>query len=171
MSDGPILVVPYSSVWPGEFEREKEKLLTAIGKWVVAIEHIGSTAIPGLAAKPTVDILVAIDNLKNGPQIVGPLKRLGYVYVAEYESELPERRYFYKGSCAEDSFHLHVVEKNTSFWHRHIAFRDYLRTHPIEMQAYARLKIDLAAQFKTDRSGYTDAKTSFIKSIEEKALA
>jgi len=171
MSNGPILVVPYSTVWPAEFVREKQRLIEAIGAWMVDIEHIGSTAVPGLAAKPTVDILIAIDSLENSAHLITPLKKLGYTYIPEYEVDLPERRYFSKGSCAEDAFHLHIVEKDTTFWRRHIAFRDYLRSHPVEMQQYARLKIDLADQYQADRSGYTDAKTAFIKAIEEKAFA
>jgi GrpB-like predicted nucleotidyltransferase (UPF0157 family) len=171
MSSDPILIVPYSTVWPAEFEREKQRLHEAIGTWTVDIEHIGSTAVPGLAAKPTVDILIAIDTLQNSVHLISPLRKLGYTYVPEYEVDLPERRYFFKGSCAEDAFHLHVVEKDTPFWRRHIAFRDYLRAHPAEMQAYARLKIDLADQYQADRSGYTDAKTAFIKAIEEKAFS
>ena len=135
------------------------------------IEHIGSTAIPGLAAKPTIDILIGIRNLEGAGRIIPLLQSAGYVYVPEFELDMPERRYFYKGRKVEDDFHLHMVEAGSPFWKRHLAFRDHLRAHPDEVKAYEELKLALAKKFRDDRDGYTEAKTEFITRIEKAALA
>lgn len=135
------------------------------------IEHIGSTAIPGLAAKPTIDILIGIKDLEGAGGIIPLLQSAGYVYVPEFELDMPERRYFYKGRKVEDGFHLHMVEAGSPFWKRHLAFRDHLRIHPDEVREYEKLKIALANKFRDDREGYTEAKTEFITRIEKAALA
>ena len=134
------------------------------------IEHIGSTAIPGLAAKPTIDILIGIKDLE-GAGMIPLLQSAGYVYVPEFELDMPERRYFYKGRKVEDDFHLHMVELESPFWKRHLAFRDHLRLHLDEVKAYEELKLALAKKFRDDRDGYTEAKTEFITRIEKAALA
>lgn len=135
------------------------------------IEHIGSTAIPGLAAKPTIDILIGIKDLEGAGGIIPLLQSAGYVYVPEFELDMPERRYFYKGRKVEDDFHIHMVELESPFWKRHLAFRDHLRLHLDEVKAYEELKLALAKKFRDDRNGYTDAKTEFITRIEKAALA
>ena len=97
------------------------------------------------------------------------MTRLGYHYVPEYEVDLPERRYLYKLHNGEHTFHLHMVEPESEFFRRHIAFRDYLHSHPEAVEEYAELKRKLAKEFGSDRAGYTDAKTEFIQRIERKA--
>ena len=102
-----------------------------------------------------------------------PLAALGYDYVPEYEVELPERRYFRKGrrGTEGDKYHLHVVERDSEFWNRHLAFRDYLRRHPEAVREYAELKRRLALEHGTDVDAYTEAKSDFIRGIERKAAA
>ena len=151
------------------YEAEKALLLPAIGDHAVAIEHIGSTAVPGLAAKPIIDIMVGLGRLEDAPITVEPLRLLGYEYVPEFEAELPDRRYFRKGPISSRTHHLHMVAHGGPFWERQLLFRDYLCAHPETARAYARLKRDLAAMFGDDREGYTYAKTSFIGSMEESA--
>jgi len=168
-----VRIVEYDLSWPAVYEDEKNHVLAACGEWLVGIEHIGSTSVPGLAAKPVIDVMAAIATLNDTSSILEPLTGLGYDYVPEYEVELPERRYFRKGRPGSngDKYHLHVVEPDGRFWRRHLAFRDYLRAHSQAAREYAHLKRRLAVEHGTDMDAYTDAKTGFIRGIEEKAAA
>ena len=169
-----IVIADYDPRWPAMFEEERARILEAVGEWIVDIQHVGSTSVPGLAAKPIVDIMPGIRSLADTPQIIEPLARIAYEYVAEYEDQLPERRYFRKPPGPERQwrrdFHLHMVETTSPFWRRHLAFRDYLRSHPEACDEYAALKRRLAAVYTADREGYTEAKTEFITRIEKLAL-
>ncbi len=168
--DDPIVIADYDPAWPARFEAEKARILGAIGAWAVAVEHIGSTAVPGLAAKPIIDILAGVASLDCAAQCIPPLQALGYKYVPEFEATIPERRYFDRKQAGE-VFHLHLVAVTSAFWERHLLFRDYLRTHPDTARAYERLKRELAVRFGSDRAAYTDAKTAFIRAVEEQARA
>ena len=165
-----IIIEPYNPEWPELFMCESSLIRLSIGSYITVIEHIGSTSVPGLAAKPVIDMLIGVKSLADSPRFVPLLEELGYVYVPEHEVDLPERRYLYKQQRGEDSFHLHMVEPQSGFFRRHIAFRDYLRSHAEDAAEYASLKLRLAREFGSDRSGYTDAKTEFIQSIERKAM-
>jgi GrpB-like predicted nucleotidyltransferase (UPF0157 family) len=160
-----VLVVDYDPQWPTSYEEEKERILGVIGDVAVAIEHIGSTAVPGLGAKPIIDIMVAVSRLADAERCIEPLQEIGYEYVPEYNDVIPERRYFHKGPPGARTYHLHMVELTSEFWERHLLFRDSLRTHPEEARRYHELKKELAAKFGSDRDGYTEAKTSFIESV------
>ena len=162
----PIVIESYHPEWPRRFNRESFLIRLMIGAYITVIEHIGSTAVPRLAAKPVIDMLIGVKNLADTPRFVSRLKKLGYFYVPEYEKDLPERRYLYKQKHKEDTFHLHMVEPESEFFGRHIAFRDYLRSHPEAVTEYAELKLRLAREFGSDRAEYTDAKSEFIKSVE-----
>jgi GrpB-like predicted nucleotidyltransferase (UPF0157 family) len=166
-NSSPIVIESYCSEWREYFTQEAGLIQSVVGIYITVVEHIGSTAVPGLAAKPIIDMLIGVKSLADSPHFIAPLLQLGYVYVPEHEAELPERRYLYKQKDAEDTFHLHMVEPESEFFSRHIAFRDYLRSHPEAVAAYASLKLKLAREFGSDRSGYTDAKTEFIQSIEK----
>lgn len=145
---------------------EKRRIIDVIGHIVVRVEHIGSTAVPNLGAKPIIDIMVAVSHLSDAEKCIEPLEHIGYDYVPEYEDSMPERRYFHKGEPPkEQHYHLHMVELACDFWKRHLLFRDYLRTHPEIAQEYYELKKRLANEYRSDREGYTDAKTSFIQSV------
>jgi len=167
----PVVIVDYDARWPIIYEKEKARILKAIGGKVVAIEHVGSTAVPGLGAKPVIDILVGVRSLSDVEECIEPLKHIGYEYVPEYEASIPERRYFRRGPSEVPNrhFHLHMVERTSNFWARHILFRDYMRTHPEIAQQYCRLKKELAAKHGADREAYTEAKTSFIESVVARA--
>jgi GrpB-like predicted nucleotidyltransferase (UPF0157 family) len=166
----PIEIVDYDPGWPAAYGAERERLLGEIGRWVVAVEHIGSTAVPGLAAKPIIDIMPGIRTLKDASECVQGVRRLGYEYVPEFEDALPDRRYLKKG-FPEQKLHVHIVEFGGEFWRRHIAFRDYLRSHPEVAAEYAALKRKLAAEFPRDTVAYTEAKSEFILGIEAVAAA
>ena len=167
----PLTIVKYDSNWPLLFNQEKELILQTFQSEKVLVEHIGSTAIHGLSAKPTIDILIGIETLSIAADLIPLLGRLGYVYVPEFEADLPERRYFYKNRIIEDGVHIHMVEVGSRFWNRHIAFRNYLRVNKDAAFEYEDLKIHLANKYKFDRDCYTDAKTEFITRIETIALA
>lgn len=162
----PVSLAEYDPLWTDKFEIEKQNLLRTAGEFFTQIEHIGSTAIPGMIAKPTIDILASITSLQETESLIKIIAPMGYIYVPEFEDELPERRYFYKDRIHEDTFHLHVVEMDSSFWKRHIALRDYLRAHPDEADAYAELKTLLAKEHMADRDAYTNGKSNFIHRIE-----
>jgi GrpB-like predicted nucleotidyltransferase (UPF0157 family) len=166
----PVVIYDYDARWPVQFEAEKARILAAIGGHVVAVEHIGSTSVSGLGAKPTLDILIAVQHLEDTTACIEPLQALGYQYVPEFEVQLPERRYFRKGA-PHHTHHIHMVEFGSDFWTRQLLFRDYLRGHPESAQAYETLKRQLAGQYGTDRDGYTNAKSEFILSILERARA
>jgi GrpB-like predicted nucleotidyltransferase (UPF0157 family)/predicted RNA-binding protein associated with RNAse of E/G family len=163
----PVTIADYDPRWPLIYAKERSRILGAVGKTIVAIEHIGSTAVPGLGAKPIIDIIVALPRLSDAQNCIEPLKGIGYEYVPEYEALIPERRYFRKGpeSIPDKHFHLHMVERNGDFWKRHLMFRDYLRSHPDMAQQYSRLKKELAEKHASNREAYTEAKTSFIESV------
>ena len=170
VSADPILVVPYDEAWPSLYEEERARIERAIGPWVEEIEHVGSTAVPGLAAKPVVDIMVGVRSLEDSPVLVERLVGIGYEYVPEFERVLPARRYFRKMREGRRTHQIHLVERsNAEWWDRHLLFRDYLRANPESAGEYARLKYELSERFSNDREAYTDAKTDFISEVVRRA--
>jgi GrpB-like predicted nucleotidyltransferase (UPF0157 family) len=165
----PIVVVDYDPNWPALYEAEKAHILAALGTAVVQIEHIGSTAVPGLAAKPTIDIGVGIVDLSFAPSYIPILEGLGYIYVPETEVELPARRFFWKGTAQSHIYHISMAEPGSSVWVRPLLFRDYLRAHPDEVQRYMAVKRDLALACGSDIQAYITGKTALIESILVKA--
>ena len=165
------MIVDYDREWPRLFEEERARVLRLIREFVVAVEHVGSTSVPGLAAKPIVDVLVGLRSLSDSPAIVEQMVGAGYRYVPDYEVDLPERRYFSRGPEGARTHHLHMVETTTEFWRRHIAFRDWLRANPETALEYEDLKRRLAELHNSEQiADYTDAKTDFIQDIERRAL-
>ncbi|MFX0013133.1 MAG: GrpB family protein [Promethearchaeota archaeon] len=168
----PIIVVEYNSQWPSIFEKEKRLILTAIGNKIIQIEHIGSTAVPGLGAKPIIDIMVGVRKLVEIKDLIKPMIDLGYEYIKEHEKEIPERRFFTKRSKYKGStHHLHMVEITSEFWRRHLIFRDYLRFNPDTAEKYYKLKKNLETKYRNHREAYTEAKTVFIQLIIERAFS
>jgi GrpB-like predicted nucleotidyltransferase (UPF0157 family) len=165
----PVIIVEYDPRWPALYQEERDLIMSAVGEWIVAIDHVGSTAVPGLGGKQIIDIMPAVRSLADVEHCIEPLKRVGYEYVPEYNEILPERRYFHKGPPEARSFHLHVTQRTSEFWERHVLFRDFLRTHPEEAQEYYLLKKELADRFGRDREGYTEAKTAFIEGMVARA--
>ena len=167
----PVEIFDYDREWPSKFLEERTKIMSVIGDRVVEVEHVGSTAVPGLCAKPIIDIMVGIHELTDAEDCFVPLESIGYVYVPDYEVSIPERRYFRKGpsEMPNKHFHLHMVEHGSDFWKRQLLFRDYLRTHPDAARDYCELKKKLATKYRLNREAYTEAKTTFIESIVSKA--
>jgi GrpB-like predicted nucleotidyltransferase (UPF0157 family) len=161
--DEPIRLVPYDPEWPHRFEQEKLALEGALGRLATGgIHHVGSTAVPGLSAKPIIDILVGIPSIEAGRDRIEMLKELKYLY-APYRSD--EMVWFCKPSPRARTHHLHLVPTGAKRFHDELAFRDYLRQHSESAQAYAALKQKLAAQFEHDREAYTGAKADFVAAI------
>jgi GrpB-like predicted nucleotidyltransferase (UPF0157 family) len=159
--DDEIRVVPYDPAWPAAFTRARAELRAALGGAARAVEHIGSTAVEGLAAKPIIDLLLDLDVFPPAAEQVAALKGLGYVGLGE--NGIPGRHFFRRGSPR--THHLHVAPAGGDFWRSHVAFRDLLRTRPLLRAEYAALKEELARRFRGNREAYTDGKGDFIRRV------
>ena len=164
MSD-PVVLVAYDPAWPACFEAERARLLQVFDPVRTRIEHVGSTAVPGLAAKPIVDVLLGVERLEEVERRIPELEARGWEYVPRHEAVLPHRRFLARPRTRPRSHHLHAVELGTDFWNDHLRFRDHLRDHPEDARAYEALKRELAARHRDDRPAYTEAKTAFVEAI------
>jgi GrpB-like predicted nucleotidyltransferase (UPF0157 family) len=160
----PVVIANHDERWPGLFAAERARLLGALPAGF-EIEHVGSTSVPGLAAKPIVDMLLGGADLAAVDRVLPLLAQLGYDYRPEHEAVLPQRRYLGYPLTRPRQFHLHGVQQGGAFWREHLCFRDRLRAHPTLAAAYAALKRSLAQRFGEDREGYTAAKTGFIQRV------
>jgi GrpB-like predicted nucleotidyltransferase (UPF0157 family) len=166
-----IELAAYDPRWPALFAAEALLVRAALGDQVVAVEHFGSTAIPGMAAKPIIDILVAVRSLAAMSHAEAALTPLGYVVWRDNPKR--DRMFFVKGMPpygARRTHHVHVTETSGAMWQRRI-FRDYLIGHPDEARRYEALKRDLMARFPDDREAYTAAKTNFVDAVMRLAKA
>jgi GrpB-like predicted nucleotidyltransferase (UPF0157 family) len=167
---GPIVVIDYDPAWPAMFERERANVAAALGPLAVIIEHVGSTAVPGLAAKPIIDLLIGARSLPEArAHGIAALQALGYTYVPEYRSFLPDELFFRKGVGGPWTHHLHVMEPSNPRWEHRLLFRDYLRAHPEAAQDYVTLKRRLAATCKDDIAAYRNGKDAFVADAMAKA--
>jgi len=164
-----VSIVEYRPQWREMFEEEKQLLQTVLSEASTKVEHIGSTSIDGLAAKPIIDIMVGLTDFSVADDRVPRIETLGYEYIKKYEDEMPFRRYFMKNLNGIRTHQIHMVEINSEFWARHLLFRDYLRHNPDMVKKYAALKKQLAEREWEDVNEYADAKTEFIRSVEHKA--
>ena len=167
-----IKIVGYDPRWPALFAAEAARLRAALPpELILGLEHFGSTAVPGLAAKPIIDILIAVRSLAEAEdRAIAPLEDLGYLYW--YDNPKTDRMFFVKGlppRGARRTHHVHMTETDGEMWRR-LAFRDHLRTHPEDARRYERLKLELAAAHRDDREAYTDAKATFVAEILERAV-
>jgi GrpB-like predicted nucleotidyltransferase (UPF0157 family) len=169
---GSIVVCDYDSNWPALFEQERARIENALGPFALAIEHVGSTAVPGLPSKPIIDLLVGVP----GPgtamaRCIEPVEALGYRYVPEYASWLPGELFFRKGPPGPWTHHMHVMEPSHPRWQTLVVFRDYLRAHPEAAHAYADIKRVLAASSKDDIKAYRNGKSRFVEATTARAFA
>ena len=166
---GAIEVRDYDPRWPVLFDEECERLGDVFGP-TATIEHIGSTSVPELAAKPIIDLLVGVQSLTEAKSIdMGPLLALGYTYIPEYETWLPGELFFRKGIPGPWTHHVHLMEPSNPRWQDLLLFRDYLRSHPETASAYATLKKSLARAFGDDIEGFRNAKHEFVTTVTAKA--
>lgn len=163
----PLELSAYSPMWPAIFAIEQGRLTGVFGADAVVIEHIGSTAVPGLGAKPIIDVMLGAPAISIVERQIASLEASGYRYVQEFEKSMPERRYFVKAHGHPGYFHLHAVIYGSAFWKRHLGFRDALRADAALAGEYWKLKRRLAARFPNDRGAYNDAKSEFIRSVIE----
>jgi GrpB-like predicted nucleotidyltransferase (UPF0157 family) len=164
--DAAVEIVEYHPLWPSKFEAERVVLQAMLGPWLTGtIEHVGSTAIAGMPAKPVIDIMAGVGSLEASRPAIGELAKAGYVYFP-YRVEV--MHWFCKPSAALRTHHLHLVPVGSRRWVECLAFRDTLRGDEVLAKEYAALKRRLAGQFKFDREAYTEAKTPFVEGVLDK---
>jgi GrpB-like predicted nucleotidyltransferase (UPF0157 family) len=166
--EAPVEIVPYDPTWPLLFQEEAAVLRQVLGPWLAGpIEHIGSTGVAGLAAKPVIDIMAGVATLEQSRPSIAAAAGAGYCY-SPYQADL--EHWFCKPSFAFRTHHLHLVPVATPYWRRRLAFRDYLRAHPEVAAQYDALKRRLAREHRLDREAYTLAKGPFIDRVTDAAL-
>lgn len=163
----PVYIEAYDPSWPEKFLEEKVLLQAVLAPWLAGeIEHIGSTSVPDLPAKPILDIgapVLSLEASKGAIEAVAPLSYCYFPYKAD------QMHWFCKPSDLERTHHLHIVPADSPYWRDRLLFRDYLRAHPAAAEAYAALKRELAEAHRNDREAYTDLKGPFIQAILEAA--
>ena len=156
-------------MWPDRFEQVAGELRPALGDLAERIEHVGSTSVPGLPAKPTIDIQVSVASMVPRSAYVDPLEELGFVWTLDPWDDTHE--FFSRDQQGERAIHLHVCRSGSQWERRHLVFRDWLRGHPEDAAAYATLKRHLAATHPRDVHTYTYEKGAFVREIEARAVA
>jgi len=187
-----VIIESYNSVWSETFTFLKNKIFHSLSFLNPSIEHIGSTSIEGLSAKPIIDIMVGIESVSLLDQTVQPLIDSGYIYFEKFNSVMPNRRFYVLLKSIPLDFtvptiyketdevpnelndykvaNIHIFEKNSFDWNRHIAFRDYLKSHPDIKDEYQNMKLELSLKNWKDGSEYNSRKNNFIKEHELKAI-
>ncbi|HEX9068441.1 MAG TPA: GrpB family protein [Ktedonobacterales bacterium] len=166
MSRDLIIIADYDPAWPGLFADQAATLRQALGPVALRIDHIGSTSVVGLAAKPIIDVQISVASLEPVEPFRAPLESLGYVFHGE-NPELTKR--YFREPPGTRRTHLHARRAGSFSEQFALLFRDYLRAHPDEAAAYARLKHELAATYREDREGYTDAKQPYVYALIARA--
>jgi GrpB-like predicted nucleotidyltransferase (UPF0157 family) len=162
-----ITIVDYDPAWPRIYAAERAPILAVGGARLLALEHIGSTAVPGLCAKPVIDMMAAVAHLSDGVALIEPLAAHGYCLI---ETGMPGRLLLRKNAAERGArVHLHIVEQPTWDTRNERLLRDYLLAHPAAAQAYGDLKRQLARAHAEDGFAYTKAKTSLIQSLVDRA--
>lgn len=166
MSKRRVEVTPYQEQWTRLFASEAEELKKIFGLQLVQIHHIGSTSIPGMAAKPVIDIMIEVSDINEVDRYNLEMESLGYE--PKGENGIPERRYFQKGGN-ERSHHVHIYQTGNEQIDRHLQFRDYMIAHPEDAKQYSELKTSLAKQFPESIDDYIEGKDAFVKEMDRKA--
>ncbi|WP_018507501.1 GrpB family protein [Thiobacillus thioparus] len=164
-----VALCPYNPEWPFLFLAERERLFSLFPLLLLDIQHFGSTAIPGMSAKPIIDILAGVESMAVAESLVEPLLRSSYTTSAEFNATLTDRRWFMRWANGRRTHHLHVVVLGGTEWRQRLHFRDVLRSDPELANRYSLLKTELAVQHSTDREAYTRAKTEFVLSVARDA--
>ena len=165
-----VYIAAHDPCWLKRFEEERGRIQDVIGRWLVGIEHVGSTAVPGLDAKPVIDVMPGLGSMSDADLCVEPLIGLGYSYWEEGAE--PHHRLFAKfvdDGWTARTHNLHLVEAGGWYWKERLLFRDYLRADPATARKYAQLKRGLAQRYEDDREAYTAAKKEFVATVVEQA--
>lgn len=160
-------VVPHNPDWPRQFQEEAQRIAAVLGNEIVIIHHFGSTSIPGIPAKPVIDILVEVRDIGRIDGYNEAMVQMGYEPKGEFG--ITGRRFFRKEIEGRRTHHVHIYQVGNPEIERHLNFRDYMRVHPTEAAAYGRLKEQLARQFPEDMESYVAGKTDFVCAVERKA--
>jgi GrpB-like predicted nucleotidyltransferase (UPF0157 family) len=166
--DPAVRIVDHDPAWAPAAAAEIGRVEAVLGEIAVRVAHVGSTAVPGLAAKPIVDVLVAVESIEPQASYVGPLEGLDYLFAPDDGS--PDFHFFAKPPARPRTFHLHVCVAGGSDEIRHLALRDYLRAHPDEVARYEARKRDLVARHPADRPAYIEGKADYVAALERRAL-
>ena len=163
-----VVVLPYDEAWKKDFEEIKAELMAVLDGLVLSVEHVGSTSVPGLAAKPIIDIDVIIEDTDCFEKVKTALETIGYQH--EGDLGIPGREAFkYHGKEHLRKHHLYVCAKDSDELKRHLSFRDYLRTHPEAVKEYGRIKEEGARLYPNDIDSYIEYKAPFIQDCVNKA--
>lgn len=162
---GTVKLVPYRRQWVNSFKQEKKKLFARLGNLIIDIQHVGSTAIPGIYAKPIIDMSLGIKNFKDAKKLIKPLDTIGYHFYKKFGRQI----LFAKGPDKKRTHYLHVMKYNGAKWKGDLLFRDFLIRRPAQAKDYTRLKQRLAKQYPNDRERYTAGKKYFIGKIKKSA--
>jgi GrpB-like predicted nucleotidyltransferase (UPF0157 family) len=165
LGKGVVRLAPYETGWTELYAVERARIEAVIGPHILNVQHVGSTSIPGIAAKPIFDIAVGVADFEAARVCIAPLEVLGYDYHGE--NGIPRRHFFTRGSPTQ--YHTHMHEVTSRAWGNLVLFRDYLLRYPEEAQAYLALKQRLAKQYRHDRRAYTEGKAVFIERILRRA--
>jgi GrpB-like predicted nucleotidyltransferase (UPF0157 family) len=161
----PIFLVNYDDSWPALFWQEKNRLLDLLGNIALRIEHIGSTAIPGIKAKPTIDILIGLEALASIEEIEEKMAVQGWIKMEEQKDHLMFVKGYSPEGLEKESFHIHMYTEGHPKIADSLLFRDYLRAHHDAAREYEALKIELALEYRNDREAYTEGKGEFVASV------
>jgi len=167
----PVVVEAYSEAWRERYEDERRVLLETLAGVIVGLEHIGSTSVPGLAAKPTIDMMLGTHAWPWPGTHDASLAAIGYDHYKTPAQDGRWRVYLKSWRDHQRGFHLHVVEHDSEHWRTHLLFRDYLRVHRAQAERYEALKLALAARFAHDRGAYQRGKSLLIMEITQLAKA
>ena len=163
----PVVIVRYDPDWPRVYKEESSLIRDAAGGIILSLEHVGSTSVPGLWAKPIIDMIAGVKDSESADRCRVILYDIGYDDASP--GDQPDWFYCLGKAPHSPGFHLHLVKEGSPFQKRHIIFRDWLRTHPADAEAYKDLKIMLSENYRYDRVAYTASKTEYINGIVEKA--
>lgn len=167
--DPAIRIVNYDPCWQGRFQSEAVAIRDALGSVAVSVDHVGSTSVPGLCAKPVIDISVSVLDIVAVDSYRGPVEGIGYLFVPVPES--PDLHFFAKPASRPRGYHVHVCEAGSLHERQQLAVRDYMRTHPGEAAAYGAVKQTIAERHPGDRLGYIAEKDPYVAALVERALA
>ena len=166
-----LILSEYQDTWPQQYLRVAEQLRAIVPIPGAVLEHIGSTSVPGLCAKPVLDILLGVSSLRDVEAWIPSLRTAGFVYRPEYEVAIPDRRYFVRPEGQTVRVHLHAVLLGGQLWQQQLYFRNALREEPLFREQYASLKRGLAVAHAGDKAAYTEAKSPFIRQVLASNLA
>lgn len=156
--DEPVQLVEYDSTWPARYAAERDRLLQRFHAELLDVQHIGSTAMPGMPAKPIIDVMAGVASMAMADALFEPMLDYGYVTSIEFNAGLSDRRWFMRHANGRRTHHLHVVVLNGELWRQRLAFRDALSRDPALATRYADLKRELASRHHAGREAYTQAK-------------